>query len=131
MDWVQSLGQGTEIMQDKLHAPTPQKKDSNIAFMVSQFRSDRKWDFPYDFLNSSSALYFHHFEMGYAGEGASQAAVKNPPANAGDVRDRGSIPRWGRSPGGGHGNPLQYSCLEKLMDTQPWGCKESDTTEAT
>ena len=54
--------------------------------MVSQFRSDPKWDFPYDFLNNSSALYFHHFEMGYAGEGASQAAVKNPPANAGDVR---------------------------------------------
>ena len=38
--------------------------------------------------------------------------VKNPPANAGDVRDTGSVPGWGRSPGGGHGNPLQYSCLE-------------------
>ena len=54
--------------------------------------------------------------MGYAGEGASRAAVKNPPANAGDVRDTGSIPSWGRSPGGGHGNPLQNSCLENLMD---------------
>ena len=45
---------------------------------------------------------------------ASQVAlvVKNPPANAGDVRDLGSIPGLGRSPGGGHGNPLQYSCLE-------------------
>ena len=42
--------------------------------------------------------------------------VKNLPANAGDVRDVGSIPRWGRSPGGGHGNPLQYSCLENPMD---------------
>ena len=44
---------------------------------------------------------------------ASQVAlvVKNPPANAGDVRDLGSIPGSGRSPGGGHGNPLQYSCL--------------------
>ena len=38
--------------------------------------------------------------------------VKNPSANAGDVRDVGSIPGLGRSPGGGHGNPLQYSCLE-------------------
>ena len=42
--------------------------------------------------------------------------VKNPPANAGDTRDWGSIPQLGRSPGGGngggHGNPLQYSCLE-------------------
>ena len=37
-------------------------------------------------------------------------------ANAGDVRDTGSIPGWGRSPGGGHGNPLQYSCLEHPMD---------------
>ena len=42
--------------------------------------------------------------------------VKNPPANAGDIRDAGSIPGLGRSPGGGHGNPLQYSCLETLMD---------------
>ena len=37
--------------------------------------------------------------------------VKNPPANAGDIRDIGSIPGLGRSPGGGHGNPFQYSCL--------------------
>ena len=49
---------------------------------------------------------------------ASQVAlvVKNPPANAGDVRDTGLIPGSGRSPGGGHGNPLQYSCLENPMD---------------
>jgi len=39
--------------------------------------------------------------------------VKNPPTNAGD---RGSIPGSGRSPGGGHGNPFQYSCLENPMD---------------
>ena len=38
--------------------------------------------------------------------------VKNLPANAGDIRDTESIPGWGRSPGGGNGNPLQYSCLE-------------------
>ena len=50
--------------------------------------------------------------------GASQVAlvVKNPPANAGDIRDVGLILGLGRSPGGGHGNPVQYSCLEKLMD---------------
>ena len=49
---------------------------------------------------------------------ASQVAlvVKNPPANAGDVRHLGSIPGLGRSPGGGHGNPLQYSCLENPTD---------------
>ena len=38
--------------------------------------------------------------------------VRNPPANVGDVRDADLIPGLGRSPGGGHGNPLQYSCLD-------------------
>ena len=42
--------------------------------------------------------------------------VKNLPANAGEIRDMGSIPGLGRSPGGGHGHPLQYSCLENPMD---------------
>ena len=42
--------------------------------------------------------------------------VKNPPANIGDVRDEGLIPGSGRYPGGGHGNPLQYSCLGNPMD---------------
>ena len=51
--------------------------------------------------------------------------VKNPPANAGDARDKGSVPRWGRSPGGGHGNPHQYSCLENPMDRGAWWAIES------
>jgi len=42
--------------------------------------------------------------------------VKNLPASAGDIRDDGLIPGWGRSPGGGNSNPLQYSCLENPMD---------------
>ena len=46
--------------------------------------------------------------------------VKNPPADAGDVRDTGFIPRLGRSPGVGSGNPLQYSCLENPMDRGTW-----------
>ena len=46
--------------------------------------------------------------------------VKNLPANAGDIRDGGSIPRSGRSPGGGHDTPLQYSCLENPMDRGAW-----------
>ena len=46
--------------------------------------------------------------------------VKNPPANAGDVRDTGSIPGSGRFPVGGHGNPLQYSCLENPLDRGAW-----------
>ena len=46
--------------------------------------------------------------------------VKNLPANTGDVRDAGLIPGSGRSPGGGQGNPLQYSCLENPMDRGAW-----------
>ena len=67
--------------------------------------------------------------------------VKNLPANAGDIKDVGSIPRLGRSPGGRHGNhsssPFQYPCLENPMDKGAWQAtfhrttRESDTTEAT
>ena len=64
------------------------------------------------------------------------AKVKNSPASAGDLRGLGSIPGSGRCPGGGHGNPLQHSCLENPMDRgsqadySPWGHKESDKTDA-
>ena len=66
------------------------------------------------------------------GSGASQVAlvVKNPPANAGDIGDPGSTPGWGRFPGGGHGNLLQYSCLTNPTD-RTWGLKESHTIEMT
>ena len=54
--------------------------------------------------------------------GASQVAlvIKNLPTNTGDLRVAGLIPMSGRSPGGGHGDPLQYSCLEKPMDRGAW-----------
>ena len=65
--------------------------------------------------------------------GASQVALvgKNSPANAGGMRNADLIPGSGRTPGGGHGNPLQYSCLENphgqrtLAGYSSWGCKES------
>ena len=62
--------------------------------------------------------------------------VKNPPANAGDIGDVGSFLGLERSPGGGHGNPLQYSCLENPMDRGArWATvhkvAKSDMTEAT
>ena len=68
--------------------------------------------------------------MGFSGG----SVVKNPSANAGDAEDVGSIPGLGRSPAGGNGNPLQYSCLKKshgqrsLVGYSPWGHKESDMT---
>ena len=46
--------------------------------------------------------------------------AKNLPANAGGLRDAGLIPGWERSPGGGNGDPLQYSCLENPMDRGGW-----------
>ena len=46
--------------------------------------------------------------------------VKNPPASAGDVREVGSVLRWGGSPGGGNGTPPQYSCLENPTDRGAW-----------
>ena len=62
--------------------------------------------------------------------------VKNLPVNAADIRDAGSIPGSGRSPGGGHSNPLQNSCLENPMDRGAWWAivqrvAESDMTEVT
>ena len=62
--------------------------------------------------------------------------VKNPSANVGDIRNAGLIPGSGRAPGGGHGNPLQYSFLENPMDRGTWrasrqGHKKSDMTETT
>ena len=61
----------------------------------------------------------HHtldFSRGFLGG----RVIKNPPTNAGDTRDAVSIPGRRRSPGGGNGNPLQYSCLENPMDRGAW-----------
>ena len=63
--------------------------------------------------------------------------VKNPPANSEDLRDLALIPESGRSPGEGHGDPLQYSCLESpygqrtLASCSPWGHRGLDTTQVT
>ena len=56
--------------------------------------------------------------------------VKNPPANTGDIRDAGLIPGSERSPGGRHGNPLQYSCLENPMDSGAWQATVHDVTKS-
>ena len=55
--------------------------------------------------------------------------VKNLPADAGNIRDRGLIPGSGRSSGEGNGNPLQYSCLENPMDRRAWQATVHEVTE--
>ena len=57
-------------------------------------------------------------------------AVKNPLANSRDIRDTGSVPGSGRSPGGEHGNPLQHSCLENPMDRGAWWATVHGVTES-
>ena len=61
-------------------------------------------------------FHFHTLLQGFPGG----SVVKNLPAPAGDARNVGSVPGSGRSPGGGHGNALQYCCLENLMDRRAW-----------
>ena len=58
------------------------------------------------------------------------SAVKNSPVNAGDIRDAGSIPGLGRSPGEGNGNPLQYSCLRNPTDRGAWWPTVYGSTES-
>ena len=66
------------------------------------------------------------------GWGASKVAlvVKNLPTNAGDMRDMSLIPGWGRSPGGGHGNPLQCLCLENPVDREAWWATGHEVTKS-
>ena len=102
----------------------------------------RRWEWSRQSCDTSSI--FPIISAGVSGYGfllasASQVAlvVKNPPGKAGDIRDAALIPGLGRSPGGGHGNPLQNSYLENppgqrsLTGYSPWGHKELDKTKAT
>ena len=75
----------------------------------------------------SDFIFTFSFKGGFPGDSDSKESACN-------AEDPGSVSRLGRSPGEGHGNPLQYSCLENLMDRglvgySPWGHKESDMTE--
>ena len=81
--------------------------------------------------SKEDSSYLHlpeHYSVGFPGSSEGRECA----CNGGDL---GSIPRLGRSPGGGHRNPLQYSCLENahgqrcLAGYSPWGRKESDTAE--
>ena len=83
---------------------------------------------------SSLSRFSKRYLLKYGGGFPGGASGKEPSCNVGDTRDMGSIPELGRSPGGGHGNPLQYSCLENPIDREAWWATvhrvaESDMTE--
>ena len=74
-----------------------------------------------------SKLFFQRkFNQGFTGG----TVVKNPPANAGDTTDAGSIPGTERFPGVGNGNPLQYSCLKNPMDSGAWWITDHEAAKS-
>ena len=89
---------------------------------------------PSDVSNSENVLFLPAQEVTsiYITEWASQVVlvVKNLPVNAGDIKDTGSTPGMGRSPGGRHGNQLQYTCLENPMDRGAWRATVHGVTES-
>ena len=85
-----------------------------VKFFEDEINDDDSWHHP-----STYCCMFLRLSLiltGFPGG----ARVKNPLANAEDTRDLGSIPGWGRSPGVGNGNLLQYSCLENSTDRGAW-----------
>ena len=90
-----------------------------IVFTVSQIQN---LGIILDFLPSYNLpLQMPHYRLGFpGGKELGYPVVNNPPANYGDIRDASAIPGSGRSPGGKHGNPLQYSCPENPMDRAAW-----------
>ena len=78
---------------------------------------------------SIRAALMDHYKVPQGFPGGS--VVKNPPANPDATGDAGSIPGWGRSPGGGNSNPLQYSCLENPMDRGAWQATVCGAAEET
>ena len=103
----EKAGQGRRGRPTQPGKGAPERLDKTVACRCGVGRSQAGWN---------------RWRVYGVCKGASQVAlvVKSPPASAGDVRDVGSIAGSGRSPAGGHGNPLQYSCLENPMDRGGW-----------
>ena len=100
------------------HLPCTSTRIISCAAATADFQHTTEW-------SSGWRAEMKHFVLWKA---ASQVVlvVKNPPVNAGDMRDVYLITGSGRSPGGGHDNPLLYSCLENpTVGYSSWGCKES------
>ena len=93
-----------------------------LLSMVALQSNGRKMVFSINMTRSSECLFEKIYHGTYSNHWAScmVLVVKNPPTNAGDARDMGSVPGSGRSPGGGNGNPQQYSRLKNPMDRGAW-----------
>ena len=103
--------------------PHGQRGNLKLKIQIKVFYSSINKTKTNDLLTFDSAvlpLSGHAFGPSHSSAPQVVLLVKNPPANAGDIRDVGSIPGSGRFPGGGHGNPLQYSCLENPTDKGGW-----------
>ena len=103
--------------------PHGQRGNLKLKIKIKVFYSSINKTKPNDLLTFNSAvlpLSGHVFDPSHSSAPQVALLVKNPPANAGDIRDVSSVPGSGRSPGGGHGNPLQYSCLENPTDKGTW-----------
>ena len=112
-----------DLGHNKQSLPLTQKKSFGILYIRTKPKSCD--------LNSAKFFSQISIEVQYTYRRASQVAlaVKKTPANAGDIRDVASVPGSGRSSGGGHGNPLQYSCLENPIDRGAWQATVHSFTE--
>ena len=112
---------GLSLLHSKWDFPNPGMEPvSPAVWQADSFPLSHQWEVQKASFTLSTGR--KRFPTRLCPIGASQVAlvVKNPPANAGDARDLGSIPGSGRSPGGGDINPLQYSCLENPMGRGAW-----------
>ena len=92
------------ILSKPAHGNCPSTVNSSVPWKRSPFKNSR--------IEKNHLMIWWGCQVAWV--------VKNSPANAGDIRDVGSTPGLGRSSGGGHGSPLQYSCLENPMDRGTW-----------
>ena len=109
-------------------SPRPEHLRSEVHCPTGVSAEDSPWDIPDPKQLSNPGvprgpgvgMYIFPHASEFSGASQVELVVKNPPANAGDKRDEGLIPSSGSSPREGHGNQLQYSCLENPMDRGAW-----------
>ena len=120
--WEDPLEHGNPLRYYSLDYPHGQK--SLVSYSPW---GCKEWDMTEQLSTNTIGLLMFPFIVTYSNVGASQVVlvVNNPPINTADIREMGSITGSESSPGGGNGNPLQYSCLEKLMDKGAWWATQS------